>query len=82
MATAIVRRPDGSEIERHTRGNARRVWLTVQGQAAYSVAVEGGIEQRRRYPVGATVEIDGARWATLRADGWELESSPGVAEAL
>lgn len=82
MATGIVRRPDGSEIERHTRRDARRVWLTVQTHAAHPVGLEGGIELRRRYPIGATVEIDGAQWATLRADGWELESHPAVSEAL
>ena len=69
MAMAVVRAPNGAEIERHERRTVERVWLTVQTQASHKIELAAGVlEERWRYPVGATVEIDGALYATLGSD--------------
>jgi len=74
MALAIVKDAAGTEIERYQRRDARRAWLTVQGQSHTDVPIRGeGWERRGRFPVGSTCTLDGRVHAQLGADGeWHL----------
>ena len=73
MAVAEVKAPDGRTLEVVERRDARRAELTARALSSTEVGGEGGsIRVRWRYPVGATLWVEGGLVAAMTLTGWQL----------
>lgn len=70
MAVAEVKAPDGRTLEVVERRDERRAELTARALSSSEVAGETGLRVRWRYPVGATLWVEGGLVAHMTLHGW------------